>query len=83
MNSLILFGIRKNFNHSKGSIIVPVHEKTDKTDCNDYLGITLCDVFGRMPSSLGNLKLNTPVVARQPKVKHLHGYILKGSDDGV
>jgi hypothetical protein len=35
---------------------------------------TYCDVFGRMPSSLGNLKLDTPVVARQPKVKHLHGY---------
>jgi hypothetical protein len=33
-----------------------------------------CDVFGRMPSSLGNPKLDTPVVARQPKVKHLHGY---------
>jgi hypothetical protein len=33
-----------------------------------------CDVFGRMPSLLGNLKLDTPVVARQPKVKHLHGY---------
>jgi hypothetical protein len=31
-------------------------------------------VFGRMPSLLGNLKLDTPVVARQPKVKHLHGY---------
>jgi hypothetical protein len=29
-----------------------------------------CDVFGRMPSLLGNLKLDTPVVARQPKVKH-------------
>jgi hypothetical protein len=28
----------------------------------------------RMPSSLGNLKLDTPVVARQPTVKHLHGY---------
>jgi hypothetical protein len=33
-----------------------------------------CDVFGRMPSLLGNLKLDTPVVARQLKVKHLHGY---------
>jgi hypothetical protein len=33
-----------------------------------------CDVFGRMPSLLGNFKLDTPVVARQPKVKHLHGY---------
>jgi hypothetical protein len=33
-----------------------------------------CEVFGRMPSSLGNLKLDAPVVARQPKVKHLHGY---------
>jgi hypothetical protein len=31
-------------------------------------------MFGRMPSLLGNLKLDTPVVARQPKVKHLHGY---------
>jgi hypothetical protein len=35
---------------------------------------TYCDVFGQMPSLLGNLKLDTPVVARQPKVKHLHGY---------
>jgi hypothetical protein len=33
-----------------------------------------CDVFGRMPSLLGNLKLDTPVVARQPQVKHFHGY---------
>jgi hypothetical protein len=33
-----------------------------------------CDVFGRMPSLLCNRKLDTPVVARQPKVKHLHGY---------
>jgi hypothetical protein len=33
-----------------------------------------CNVFGRMPSLLGNVKLDTPVVARQPKVKHLHGY---------
>jgi hypothetical protein len=33
-----------------------------------------CDVFGRLPSLLGNLKLDTPVVARQPKVKHLHEY---------
>jgi hypothetical protein len=32
------------------------------------------DVFGRMPLLLGNLKLDTPVVARQPKVKHFHGY---------
>jgi hypothetical protein len=32
-----------------------------------------CDVFGRMPSLLGNLKLDTLVVARQLKVKHLHG----------
>jgi hypothetical protein len=38
------------------------------------LNETYCDVFGRMPSSLGNLKLDAPVVARQPKVKHLHGY---------
>jgi hypothetical protein len=30
-----------------------------------------------MPSLLGNLKLDTPVVARQPKVKHLHGYPCK------
>jgi hypothetical protein len=36
--------------------------------------IQYCDVFGRMPSLLGNLKLDTPVVARQPKVKHLPGY---------
>jgi hypothetical protein len=35
--------------------------------------LTYCDVFGRMPS-LGNLKLDTPVVVRQPKVKHFHGY---------
>jgi hypothetical protein len=27
-----------------------------------------------MPLLLGNLKLDTPVVARQPKVKHLHEY---------
>jgi hypothetical protein len=33
-----------------------------------------CDMLGRMPSLLGNLTLDTPVVARQPKVKHLHGY---------
>jgi hypothetical protein len=33
-----------------------------------------CDVCGRMPSLLGNLKLDTPIVTRQPKVKHLHGY---------
>jgi hypothetical protein len=33
-----------------------------------------CDVFVRMLSLLGNLKLDTPVVARQPKVKHFHGY---------
>jgi hypothetical protein len=36
--------------------------------------VAYCDVFGRMPSLLGNLKLDTPVVARQPKVKHFHGY---------
>jgi hypothetical protein len=33
-----------------------------------------CDVFGRIPSLLGNLKLDTLVVARQLKVKHFHGY---------
>jgi hypothetical protein len=33
-----------------------------------------CDVFGRMPPLLCNRKLDTPVVARQLKVKHLHGY---------
>jgi hypothetical protein len=33
-----------------------------------------CEVFGRMPSLLGNLKFDTPVVGRQPKVKHFHGY---------
>jgi hypothetical protein len=33
-----------------------------------------CDVFGRMPPLLCNRKLDTPVVAMQPKVKHLHGY---------
>jgi hypothetical protein len=31
-----------------------------------------------MPSLLGNLKLDTPIVARQPKVKHLHGYARDG-----
>jgi hypothetical protein len=35
---------------------------------------TYCDVFGRMPPLLCNRKLDTPVVAMQPKVKHLHGY---------
>jgi hypothetical protein len=33
-----------------------------------------CDVFGRMPPLLCNRKLDTPVVAMQPKVTHLHGY---------
>jgi hypothetical protein len=33
-----------------------------------------CDLFGRMPSLLGNLKLDTHVIVRQPKVKNLHGY---------
>jgi hypothetical protein len=30
--------------------------------------------FGRMPPLPCNRKLDTPVVAMQPKVKHLHGY---------
>jgi hypothetical protein len=56
--------------------------RQEETDCYTPLGhsgrIALrreqCDVFGQIPSSLGNLKLDAPVVARQPKVKHLHGY---------
>jgi hypothetical protein len=40
----------------------------------NYRHYVYCDVFGRMPSLLGNLKLDTPVVAMQPKVKHFHGY---------
>jgi hypothetical protein len=41
-----------------------------------YLNVNLiyCDVFGRMPPLLCNRKLDTPVVAMQPKAKHLHGY---------
>jgi hypothetical protein len=41
---------------------------------NFQTGVKYCDVFGRMPSLLVNLKLDTPVVAKQPKVKHFHGY---------
>jgi hypothetical protein len=41
---------------------------------NTPIHIKYCEVFGRMPSLLGNLKLDTTVVARQPKVKHFHGY---------
>jgi hypothetical protein len=41
-----------------------------------------CDVFGRMLSLLGNLKLDTPVVARQLKVKYFHGYEAKNGIRG-
>jgi hypothetical protein len=42
----------------------------------NYMKLTelYCDVFGQIPSLLCNRKLDTPVVARQPEVKHLHGY---------
>jgi hypothetical protein len=41
-NSLILFGIRKNLpDQQKETIIVPIHEKGDKTDCNNYPGMSL------------------------------------------
>jgi hypothetical protein len=38
------------------------------------LFISPMDSIGRMPPLLCNRKLDTPVVAMQPKVKHLHGY---------
>jgi hypothetical protein len=43
-------------------------------ETSTHTTLTYCDVFGRMPPLLCNRKLDTPVVAMQPKVKHLHGY---------
>jgi hypothetical protein len=40
----------------------------------DIIKLNILWLFGRMPLLLGSLKLDTPVFARQPKVKHLHGY---------
>jgi hypothetical protein len=67
---VILFTVRNQASWPERQLIIgDVQEELSLA-----LSIKYCDVFGRMPSLLSNLKSDTPVVARQPKVKHLHGY---------
>jgi hypothetical protein len=48
-NSLIVFGIRKIARSEEGvCIIVPVHEKCNKTDCDSYHGIPLSSTSCRI-----------------------------------
>jgi hypothetical protein len=54
--------------------IVKLHEEKKEAVPVQMMLHKYCDVFGQMPSLLGDLKSDTPVVARQPKVKHLYGY---------
>jgi hypothetical protein len=39
----------------KESIIVPVHKKSDKTDCNNYRGISLLSTSYKMLSNISRL----------------------------
>jgi hypothetical protein len=42
----------------KESIIVPIHKKSDKTDCNNYLGISLLPTSYKLLSIIPISRLN-------------------------
>ena len=57
----------------KGSIIVPIHKKGDKTDCNDYRGISLLPTTYKI---LSNILLSRLI----PYARKLLGIINVNSD---
>jgi hypothetical protein len=46
------FGIRELPEEWKESIIVPIHKKGDKTDCNNYKGISLLPTTYKILSNI-------------------------------
>jgi hypothetical protein len=58
-NPLILFGVRKNCLISGRSlpIIVPVHKKSHKTDCNNYRGMSLLSTSYNILSNIALSRL--------------------------
>jgi hypothetical protein len=62
LNSLTIFGIRKNWLISGRSLsIVPIHKKGDETDCNNYRGISLLSTSHKI---LSNILLSRLLVRR-------------------
>ena len=51
-NLLFLFRIKRMPEEWKESIIVPIHKKGDKTDCNNYRGISLLPTTYKILSNI-------------------------------
>jgi hypothetical protein len=49
INSLIIFGIRKNCRISR---IIPIHKQGDKTDCRNYRGISVLSTSYKIVSNI-------------------------------
>jgi hypothetical protein len=60
-NLFILYGIRRNCYSSGRNLIIPIHKKGDKTDCNNYRGISLLSTAYKILSNILLARL-TPYV---------------------